>query len=74
MGVTDEIVPADLPTAILGEKGEGIACARYHDALNQAKEISCCVRCVSRKAAFQQRPAYWVFILNTCIAWFVLSI
>jgi transcriptional regulator with GAF, ATPase, and Fis domain len=46
MGVTDEIVPADLPPAILGEKGDGLACARYHDALNQAKRdlVLCALR------------------------------
>lgn len=46
MGLTDEIVPADLPPAILGEKGEGLACARYHDALNQAKKdlVLCALR------------------------------
>jgi transcriptional regulator with PAS, ATPase and Fis domain len=46
MGVTDEIVPGDLPPALLGEKNEGTPCARYHDTVNQAKRdlVLCALR------------------------------
>ena len=36
MGLTDEILPEDLPNELLEEQSSGLA-ARYHDALNQTK-------------------------------------
>ncbi len=37
MGLTDEILPEDLPNALLEEQPSGLA-ARYHDTLNQTKK------------------------------------
>jgi DNA-binding NtrC family response regulator len=37
MGLTDEILPEDLPDALLEEQSSGLA-ARYHDTLNQTKK------------------------------------
>jgi transcriptional regulator with GAF, ATPase, and Fis domain len=37
LGLTDEILPEDLPASILEEQSSGLTEARYHDALNQAK-------------------------------------
>ena len=37
LGVTDEILPEDLPASILEEQSSGLKEARYHDALNQTK-------------------------------------
>jgi transcriptional regulator with GAF, ATPase, and Fis domain len=38
MGLTDEILPEDLPNAVLEEQSSGLAAARYHDTLNQTKK------------------------------------
>ena len=38
MGLTDEILPEDLPIALLEEQSSGLAGARYHDTLNQTKK------------------------------------
>ncbi len=38
MGLTDEILAEDLPTALLEEQSSGLAAARYHNALNQTKK------------------------------------
>jgi Nif-specific regulatory protein len=38
MGLTDEILPEDLPNALLEEQSSGLAEARYHDTLNQTKK------------------------------------
>jgi transcriptional regulator of acetoin/glycerol metabolism len=38
MGLTDEILPEDLPNALLEEQSSGLAGARYHDTLNQTKK------------------------------------
>jgi transcriptional regulator with GAF, ATPase, and Fis domain len=38
MGLTDEILPEDLPEALLEEQSAGLATARYHNALNQTKK------------------------------------
>ncbi len=38
LGLTEEILPEDLPTAILEEQSAGLAGARYHAVLNQAKK------------------------------------
>jgi transcriptional regulator with GAF, ATPase, and Fis domain len=38
MGLTDEILPEDLPEALLEEQSAGLATARYHIALNQTKK------------------------------------
>ncbi|WP_051978676.1 sigma 54-interacting transcriptional regulator [Edaphobacter aggregans] len=37
LGLTEEILPEDLPVGILEEQSAGLAGARYHDALNQTK-------------------------------------
>lgn len=37
MGLTDEILPEDLPNALLEEQSSGLA-ARYHNTLNQTKK------------------------------------
>jgi Nif-specific regulatory protein len=37
LGLTDEILPEDLPDSILEERSSGLAGTRYHDALNEAK-------------------------------------
>ncbi len=37
MGLTDEILPEDLPDALLEEQSSGLA-ARYHETLNQTKK------------------------------------
>ncbi len=37
LGLTDEILPEDLPASILEEQSSGLTEARYHDALNQTK-------------------------------------
>jgi DNA-binding NtrC family response regulator len=37
MGLTDEILPEDLPDALLEEQSSGLA-ARHHDTLNQTKK------------------------------------
>jgi transcriptional regulator with GAF, ATPase, and Fis domain len=38
MGLTDEILPEDLPEALLEEQSAGVATARYHNVLNQTKK------------------------------------
>src|SRR5271170_5595879 len=38
LGLTEEILPEDLPTAILEEQSAELAGARYHDVLNQSKK------------------------------------
>jgi transcriptional regulator with PAS, ATPase and Fis domain len=38
MGLTDEILPEDLPNALLEEQSAGLAAARYHNTLNQTKK------------------------------------
>jgi len=38
MGLTDEILPEDLPNALLEEQSPGLAAARYHHTLNQTKK------------------------------------
>ena len=38
MGLTDEILPEDLPNALLEEQSSGLAAARYHDTINQTKK------------------------------------
>jgi transcriptional regulator with PAS, ATPase and Fis domain len=38
MGLTDEILPEDLPNALLEEQSPGLAAARYHNTLNQTKK------------------------------------
>jgi transcriptional regulator with GAF, ATPase, and Fis domain len=38
MGLTDEILPEDLPNALLEEQSSDLAAARYHDTLNQTKK------------------------------------
>ena len=46
LGLTEEILPEDLPDAILDEQAKGLAGARYHDVLAQAKKelILCAIR------------------------------
>jgi transcriptional regulator with GAF, ATPase, and Fis domain len=38
LGLTEEILPEDLPDSILEEQSAGLAGARYHDTLNEAKK------------------------------------
>jgi transcriptional regulator with GAF, ATPase, and Fis domain len=38
MGLTDEILPEDLPNAVLEEQSSGLESARYHNTLNQTKK------------------------------------
>jgi transcriptional regulator with GAF, ATPase, and Fis domain len=38
MGLTEEILPEDLPEALLEEQSAGVATARYHNVLNQTKK------------------------------------
>jgi transcriptional regulator with GAF, ATPase, and Fis domain len=38
MGLTDEILPEDLPNALLEEQSPELAAARYHHTLNQTKK------------------------------------
>jgi transcriptional regulator with GAF, ATPase, and Fis domain len=38
LGLTEEILPEDLPNGILEEQSAGLAGARYHDVLNQSKK------------------------------------
>jgi transcriptional regulator with GAF, ATPase, and Fis domain len=38
MGLTDEILPEDLPTALLEEQSSELSAARYHNTLNQTKK------------------------------------
>jgi two-component system, NtrC family, response regulator HydG len=38
MGLADEILPEDLPDALLEEQSSGLDTARYHNALNQTKK------------------------------------
>jgi transcriptional regulator with GAF, ATPase, and Fis domain len=38
LGLTEEILPEDLPNGILEEQSEELAGARYHDVLNQSKK------------------------------------
>ena len=38
LGLTDEILPEDLPSGILEQQSAGLAGARYHEALNEAKK------------------------------------
>ncbi|MGC1687185.1 MAG: sigma 54-interacting transcriptional regulator [Candidatus Acidiferrales bacterium] len=38
MGLTDEILPEDLPNALLEEQSSGLAAARYHDTVNRTKK------------------------------------
>jgi len=40
LGLTEEILPEDLPNGLLEEQSAGLAGARYHDVLNQAKRES----------------------------------
>ena len=38
LGLTDEILPEDLPGTLLEEQSDGLAAARYHSTLNQTKK------------------------------------
>jgi len=38
LGLTDEILPEDLPIGMLEQQSEDVAGARYHDVLNRAKK------------------------------------
>jgi transcriptional regulator with GAF, ATPase, and Fis domain len=38
LGLTDEILPEDLPNALLEEQSSGFGAARYHNTLNQTKK------------------------------------
>jgi DNA-binding NtrC family response regulator len=38
MGLTDEILPEDLPNSLLEEQPSGLDAARYHNTLNQPKK------------------------------------
>ena len=38
LGLTDEILPEDLPNVILEEQSAGVAGARYHEVLNETKK------------------------------------
>ncbi len=38
LGLTDEILPEDLPNALLEEQSPGLAAARYHNTLNHTKK------------------------------------
>jgi Nif-specific regulatory protein len=38
LGLTDEILPEDLPICMLEQQSEDVAGARYHDVLNRAKK------------------------------------
>jgi Nif-specific regulatory protein len=38
LGLTDEILPEDLPNALLEEQSSGLPAARYHHTLNQTKK------------------------------------
>ena len=38
MGLTDEILPEDLPEALLQEQSSEMTAALYHNTLNQAKK------------------------------------
>ena len=38
MGLTDEILPEDLPGGILEEQSSELLGARYHEVLNQTKK------------------------------------
>jgi hypothetical protein len=38
MGLTDEILPEDLPNSLLEEQPSGLDAARYHNTLNQTKK------------------------------------
>ena len=38
LGLTEEILPEDLPNAILEEQSAELSGAKYHDALNQTKK------------------------------------
>ena len=38
LGLTDEILPEDLPEALLEEQSSGVAAALYHNTLNQTKK------------------------------------
>jgi Nif-specific regulatory protein len=38
LGLTEEILPEDLPIAVLEEQSDELAGARYHDVLNQTKK------------------------------------
>ena len=38
LGLTEEILPEDLPTCILEEQSAGVAGARYHDVVNETKK------------------------------------
>jgi Nif-specific regulatory protein len=38
LGLTEEILPEDLPNGVLEEQSEELAGARYHDVLNQSKK------------------------------------
>ena len=38
MGLTDEILPEDLPSALLEEQSSKLGAARYHNTLNQTKK------------------------------------
>jgi transcriptional regulator with GAF, ATPase, and Fis domain len=38
LGLTEEILPEDLPNGLLEEQSAGLTGARYHDVLNQAKK------------------------------------
>jgi DNA-binding NtrC family response regulator len=38
LGLTDEILPEDLPSVLLEEQSAGLSGARYHDVLNETKK------------------------------------
>ena len=39
-GLTEEILPEDLPNVILEEQSAGLEGARYHEMLNETKKSS----------------------------------
>ena len=55
LGLTGEILPEDLPGAILGDQLASLAGARYHDVLTHARGNLSCARSGRRREAIRKR-------------------
>ncbi len=74
MGLTDEILPEDLPNALLEEQPSVLAAARYHNTLNQTKKQLVLAALDETNGSQSRRPAFWGFTPNTCTGLSAISI
>jgi transcriptional regulator with PAS, ATPase and Fis domain len=66
MGLTGEILPEDLPNALLEEQSPGLAAARYHNTLNQTKKQLVLSALHEANGSRSRQPASSEFIPSTC--------